>query len=63
MKKHTLFLTAISCLILFYSCSKDYLGLSNKNFNNEISPLTNLEFTFTEDVVADSLVGVWQDVA
>lgn len=61
MKKTALLLSLIASFLLFNSCSKDFLSLSNKNFNTEVTPTSNLEFTFSEDVVSDSLLGTWQD--
>lgn len=50
-------------LIALTACSGEKkIRLTDKNFSEEIEPKTMLSFTFSDDMVPDSLVGVWSDV-
>jgi len=54
---------SVIVLILMNSCSRfsDVIDLSSKNFGDEVALQQNLIFTFTEDVIPDSLIGAWTD--
>lgn len=60
MKKLLPFAILLLGIIAFFACNKSTNpGLSNKNFEEEIALQQNLVFTFTEDLVSDSLLNKW----
>jgi alpha-2-macroglobulin len=61
MKLARIFLLAI--LVIITSCSGGKkIKVTDKNFEEEIQPKTMLSFTFSDDIVPDSLVGVWTNI-
>jgi uncharacterized protein YfaS (alpha-2-macroglobulin family) len=59
MKRIILVLFAVAALI---SCSKqNKIKIIETNFSNEIEVNTSLNFTFSEEMIPDSLIGLWTD--
>ncbi len=51
-------------VFLFSTCSqKNYLEITQTNFKEEVSPQSNLKFTFNQSLVGDTLLGVWDTTA
>ncbi|OJJ16587.1 hypothetical protein BKI52_32240 [marine bacterium AO1-C] len=61
MKKTTLFKTSVLILSVIFltHCSKKLVEVQKTDFKDEIATQQNLTFTFSEALVADSKLGVW----
>lgn len=57
---HLLFITA--AVILFASCNRNAVSLSDTNARGEIQQLQNLVFRFSKNLVPDSLLNRWDSV-
>jgi hypothetical protein len=49
--------------MLWFACSSNKVELSNRNFKDEVAQQQNLIFTFSQDLIADSLVDTWDSTA
>ena len=50
-------------VIIIASCSNsNKIKLVEKNFSEEVKPQSVLNFTFSQNMVPDSIVGVWSDL-
>lgn len=60
-KRNLTFITPIFILLLLLSCDtqRNQLRVESTNFDQQIDPLQNLEFNFNQDLIPDSLIGIW----
>ena len=58
-----LHLLLASAIILFVSCNKNAVSLSDTNARGEVQPLGNLIFHFSKQLVPDSLLNRWDSVS
>ncbi len=63
MLKKSIYVLYATLAIAFVSCTKGKLYVKETNCKNEIEMQQNLVFTFNEDLVPDSLLNQWTDVA
>ncbi len=63
MRKSFHFLFWLGFAPLWLACSSQQVEVSNRNFGEEIARQQNLIFTFSQDLVADSLTGRWDSTA
>jgi uncharacterized protein YfaS (alpha-2-macroglobulin family) len=48
-------------ILLFISCNKSTIEVTNRNFSDEVDLQQNLIFTFNNDLAADSVLNIWED--
>ncbi len=53
----------LGIILMLYACSGDKVSLKEKNFTDEVAQQQNLVFTFTNHVVADSMLNTWDTLA
>ncbi len=63
MSAPKLFIFSFLVFLLSTCSQKNYLEITQTNFKEEISPQSNLKFTFNQALVGDTLLGVWDTTA
>jgi uncharacterized protein YfaS (alpha-2-macroglobulin family) len=61
MKKTTVIqtLTLLLSIVMFTQCSKNLVEVQKTDFKEEVATQQNLKFTFSQDLVADNKLNVW----
>ncbi len=59
MKKLCTSARLLGIIFLLFSCKGNKVEISGRNFQDEIAQQQNLTFTFSHDLVGDTLIGKW----
>lgn len=56
-------MTLLCCVVMFTQCSRHLVEVKKTDFKDEIATQQNLKFTFSQDLVPDNKLGVWDTTA
>ncbi len=59
MKKNIVLAWMAGIFLLLFSCKGNKVDISSRNFQDEIAQQQNLTFTFSHDLVSDTLIDKW----